>query len=272
MVDIPKFPNIGSGIIGNVINKVAGPILNNSDARLKNAGLNPGAQNVTPNASIGQARFKGQDLRARLSLSPGQANMFYKDSGNQLLAPLRATDGVVWPYTPTINVTYAANYTGTNLAHTNYTQQNYSHSSIDSISLVGQFTSNTPSEAAYVLAVINFLRASTKMFYGQDNLRGTPPPVLRFSAYGAYMFNSVPVVVASYNSDLTDAYDYMEASVLNFDEQGDFLADTSMVPTLLNVNVSLIPVVTRTQTTQFSLEAYARGDLIGSKYGAGGMP
>ena len=136
---------------------------------------------------------------------------------------------------------------------------------------MGQFTANTPSEAAYMLAVINFFRAASKMFYGQDQLRGTPPPVLRFSAYGPNMFNSVPVVISTFSQDFEGGVDYIEASSIQYAGDDEFV-DQTLVPTLMTINVTLLPIVTRTRTTQFSLERYARGELIGDKTGVGGTP
>jgi hypothetical protein len=49
----------------------------------------------------------------------------------------------------------------------------------------GYFTANDPDEATYVFAVLHFLRSAYKMFFGNDRLAGTPPPVLRLSGHGS---------------------------------------------------------------------------------------
>jgi len=238
--------------------------------RLINNALFPGAANSDFNIDFSQATFDGEkDIRARLALSPGLSGKFYRDPSNTLLAPLRATDGVIWPYTPSINVTYSANYTANNVTHANYHSQSYAMSSVDTIQCAGTFTANTPQEAQYVLAVINFLRAATKMFYGVDTNRGTPPPVLRFSAHGPHMFHSVPVVVASMNQDFEPTVDYIDARA---GSGGSGINATTRVPTSMLVTVQLLPVISRTRMLEFGLDDYAAGRLIGSKSGAGTMP
>ena len=171
---------------------------------------------------------------------------------------MRSTDGVVWPYTPTINVSYSASYSGASPTHSNYVQQSYNSSSVDQITVVGQFTANTPEEASYLLAVLWFLKSATKSFFGQDQSpsRGTPPPVLRFSGHGPMMFNSLPVVITNHTQDFEPSVDYIEARV----------------PTSMNINISLAPVISRKRQTEFSLKDYSAGKLIGSPRGIGGTP
>ena len=56
-------------------------------------------------------RLETSDWRVRLALAQG-ADYLYKARSPGILAPLAATDGVVFPYTPGINISYAANYDG----------------------------------------------------------------------------------------------------------------------------------------------------------------
>ena len=57
------------------------------------------------------------DWRVRMSLAE-TANYLYKEPGAPgILLPLQATDGVIFPYTPTINVTYAATYDSVSPTH-----------------------------------------------------------------------------------------------------------------------------------------------------------
>jgi hypothetical protein len=41
---------------------------------------------------------------------------------------------------------------------------------------------------------------------------------------------------------------------------------------LITINVTLLPVISRQRQTEFGLEKYARGELIGQASGKGGMP
>jgi len=249
--------------------KSARSFLGNQAERLLANGLFPGGQN---SQSLGAAniRFNAEnDIRARLALSPRSGPLFYRDPKNRLMAELSKTDGVVWPYTPNINVSYSASYAGQNPSHTNYTQQSYGMSTVDQISVVGQFTANNQDEARYLLATLWFLKSCTKSFYGVDQNRGTPPPVLRFSAHGAYMFKSVPVVITNTVQDFENGVDYIEAPI----QPGTgSLSDMTRVPTLMTINVTLQPVVSRAAQKRFGLENYAAGRLVGGSRGLGGTP
>ena len=242
-------------------------VVNASDARLAACNLKKGGKNSTHNAALAVKRFSAEnDIRCRLQLSPGSGPIFYRDNSNFIQSPLVRTDGVVWPYTPTINVSYSAAYTAQTLAHTNYAQQSYNMSTIDQITVTGIFTANTPAEAQYMLAMITFLRSATKMFFGEDTNRGTPPPVMRFSAHGDYMFNSVPVVVTNHTQDFEGTVDYIDAPSIGSG------GGVTRVPSLMTVYVTLMPVISRTAQTRFSLAKYARGELIGGRTKPGGMP
>ena len=71
---------------------------------------------------------KGKDWRVRISLGEG-SDKLYKDGNRGILAPLADTDGVVFPYTPTIQVNYTANYNSTDLTHSNMRANFYQGSS-----------------------------------------------------------------------------------------------------------------------------------------------
>jgi len=264
------FENITDAIQDATIRAATG-YLGSQANRLINSQLNPGGANsVLPNGGVATARFGSDyDTRARLALSPGAGNILYKDPSNELLRPLTTTDGVVWPYTPSINVGYSAAYTGNQVIHNNYASQSYGQSMVEQITCVGQFTANTPAEAAYLLSVLHFLKSATKSFFGQDTNRGTPPPVLRFSAHGPYMFNSIPVVISNTTQDFEQGIDYINAKVSS---GGGGIDSTTRVPSLITINVTLLPVISRQRQTEFGLEKYARGELIGQASGKGGMP
>jgi hypothetical protein len=165
-----------------------------------------------------QARYKqpgNSDWRVRLSLSPN-ANYLYnagtpRGSGAGILAPLAATDGVIFPYTPSISTTYTANYEQYDLVHSNYRGVFYKNSRVGDISIRGTFTAQDTTEANYLLAVIHFFRSATKMFYGQDAERGTPPPVCLLNGLGQYQFSDHPVVISSFNYTTPDDVDYIRA-------------------------------------------------------------
>jgi hypothetical protein len=156
------------------------------------------------------------DWRVRLSLGPG-ANYLYKGDNAGILAPLRDTGGVLFPYTPSINVNYAASYDTSELVHSNYKNFQYRSSSVDSISITCDFTAQDTKEARYVLAVIHFFRSVTKMFYGQDQnpKNGTPPPLCYLTGMGAFQFDRHPLAITAFNLALPTDVDYIRAGSVN---------------------------------------------------------
>ena len=151
-----------------------------------------------------------QDWRVRVALPPG-ANYLYKTSTPGILQPLVATDGVIFPYTPSINVTYAANYDAQSLVGSNYKVYQYTNSSVDSVTITGDFTCQDVFEANYLLAVIHFFRSMTKMFYGQDNnpKNGTPPPLCYLHGMGAFQFDTLPLAITNFTYALPADVDYI---------------------------------------------------------------
>lgn len=150
------------------------------------------------------------DWRVRVQLAPG-AQYLYKDPEPGILAPLFQTDGVLFPYTPTIETSYAANYDKYDLIHSNYRGYFYKNSVVNDINIRGTFTAQDTAEAEYMLAVIHFFRSVTRMFYGQDALRGAPPPLVYLSGFGEYQFNEHPCLVSNFSYSLPNEVDYIRA-------------------------------------------------------------
>jgi hypothetical protein len=154
------------------------------------------------------------DWRVVLRLAPG-ANYLYAAPDAGLLQPLKTTNGVVFPYTPTITTAYKANYSEYNLTHSNYRGYFYQNSYTDTVQLNATFTAQSTADAAYVLAVIHFFRSVTKMFYGQDAQRGSPPPLVYLSGLGDYQFNNHPCLVSQFNYSLPADVDYISSGSPN---------------------------------------------------------
>ena len=265
-----------------------------------------------------QARYKqpgNSDWRVRLSLGPG-AQYLYNATPAGVLAPLAAnggTDGVIFPYTPSVTTAYSANYEQYDLIHSNYRGLFYKNSRVGDIQLRGTFTAQNTTEANYLLATIHFFRSVTKMFYGQDAERGTPPPICLLNGFGGYQFSDHPVVVSSFNYTLPNDVDYIRTTNPNnfgldlnnrYNPSGASLpaggalagvyrllnaipgglnkgalprvpapntvvgsvtnnTPASYVPTKMEIDVTLIPVQSRSQVSQqFSLKGFANGDLL----------
>ena len=165
-----------------------------------------------------KADFKqAEDWRVRLSLAPS-ANYLYKAAKpGDILFPLKATNGVVFPYTPQITVNYKANYDPSDLTHTNYKILMYKNSAVEDVQITCDFTAQDTQEANYLLAVIHFFRSATKMFYGQDGKSGpragTPPPLVYLSGFGAYQFDNHPLVLTNFSFSSPTDVDYIRAGI-----------------------------------------------------------
>ena len=256
---------VGRALPGNdPLSKVGRNVLDASSNRLVSAGLEF-AKGIPFLDQIVTTVFRDNDTRVRLSLSPNSGQILYKSFNNKLLEPLNDTDGILFPYTPTISVSHTAQYTGMHPTHSNYVQHSYNASSVDAISIDGYFTANNADEARYVFAVLHFLRSAYKMFFGNDNLRGTPPPVLRLSGYGPFNYNSV--VLTNFSEIMAADRDYIEVPLASAPDA----ATKTMIPTYMNVTMTLSPLYTKDQISNFGLESFARGDLIGRPGGSGGF-
>jgi hypothetical protein len=258
-----------------------------------------------------QAQFQTPadgDWRVRLALAKN-ATYLYNDSTNAVLKPLAGTSGVVFPYMPKIETSYNANYSDTALTHSNYKGYFYNSSFVGDINITGTFTAQDTREANYLLAVIHFFRSVTKMFYGQDAQRGSPPPLVYLSGLGNYQFNNHPCVVKTFQYSLPNDVDYIRTKPnnynLNFNQNlnktqaspspgiGSVLsrilnsglrkgalpgtgsqelvvqqsvtnlADSTYVPTKIEIQITLLPIQTRSQQSQqFSVKDYSSGKLL----------
>lgn len=186
-------------------------------------GFNPSPNTVQGSKENAQKQAISQDItnfnsradwRVRLSLAPKADYLYNVAKEGDLLAPLKNTGGVIFPYTPQIQVSYQANYDPTDITHTNYKHYNYKNSEVSQISINAEFTAQDTAEANYMLAVIHFFKSVTKMFYGQDKnpTNGTPPPLCYLSGFGAYQFDNHPVAVTSFQYNLPNDVDYIRAS------------------------------------------------------------
>lgn len=258
-----------------------------------------------------QAQFQAPadgDWRVRIKLAPS-ATYLYMDASNEILKPLAASNGVVFPYMPSIQTSYNADYSDTALTHSNYKGYFYNSSYVGDVQISGTFTAQDTKEANYLLAVIHFFRSVTRMFYGQDAQRGAPPPLVYIQGLGEYQFNNQPCVVKSFTYNLPTDVDYIRtkpnnyninlnprlvksqtapantiASVVNrlktaFLSKGALpntgsqeltvqqsvtnLANDTYVPTKIEIQLSLLPIQTRSQQSQqFSVKDFGNGKLL----------
>jgi len=168
-------------------------------------------------------------------------NAFGSGAGDWRVRLSGATGKFVFPYTPTISVSGGAQYEEVPLTHQNYSFFAYQNSKAESITVNGPFFVEDASQAPSWSQAVNFLRASTKMF--QD---GNPPIILKFNAYGDYVFKDVPVIIRNYSIDLPNGVDYINTG-------------SSHVPIKSTFSVTLQPIYSREKIKTFDLQSFISG-------------
>lgn len=314
--------NIGSGVrklTGEISGAARSLISNNgnftssagsflpSNIRRSVAGLLPGGSSVpsvfaqSPGVQFGATQDTDNDWRVRISISPSSKILYWDSvsSGSTagLLAPLKNTDGFIFPYVPTVTVAHSATYSSVPLTHSNYTQFFYESSSVAAINISGDFTVQNIDEGQYFLAALYFFRAVTKMFYGSSGeYQGSPPPIVYLDGYGQHYLPHVPCVVTSFSHTMPNDVDYIEIltpqsltsttasrtttgamgtiklpSVRGTNATENGITTTTVnsafnrVPTVSTFNLTLQPVISRTQAIDFNYKEFARGGLIVGK-------
>jgi hypothetical protein len=273
----------------------------------KSGSATPPANTQPPSVQFGGSDDSGNDWRVRVSVSPNSKILYWDPTaqGNVpgLLSPLKATDGVIFPYVPSVTVSHSANYSAVPLTHSNYTQYFYESSAVAAISISADFTVQNSDEAKYFLAAIYFFRACTKMFYGfSGEYQGSPPPIVYLDGYGAHYLPHVPCVVTGFTHTMPADVDYMEVNTpqsiettpspgmtkgsaasggvgINVFGTGksatagsppDIVTQTlntafNRVPTASTFNITLQPIYSRIQGREFSYSDFAKGGLIGNQ-------
>lgn len=221
-----------AGNLNNILSLVRGANLPAGGELFKQSGsaikLNPGAKD---------------DWRVRLTC---QWNIF----NSPLFRLLENTGGVVFPFLPQVSVSTSANYTQIDPVHNNFPFQAYKNSQVNEISISGEFSAETERDAAYWIAATTFFRTVTKMFFGQGEYAGNPPPVCNLTGYGASIFDKVPVVVKSFNLNLPNDVNYVKCSTFG---------TSTWVPVLSTLEITLQPVYNRARLRKFNLQDFAKG-------------
>ena len=221
--------------------------------------------------------------RVRLRPKPGAVAQVYGDSGYILSSVLGKTNGMIWPYQPTITYTQSVDYQNIDLVHVNQELFSYQRTKALQLTVDGQFTVQSHEEGLYAMACIRFLQTVTKMYFGGEQgstvsgLQGTPPPVLLFDAYGQYMFNCLPVIVTTFTVGLPADVDYVP---INFGQSFPIrelpqqvgrvtqnsldgrMDNTAWLPALFNISVSLTVQNTPKKLRQFNLDKFRTGELV----------
>lgn len=302
-------------------------LLDPANARRIISGLMPGGissagkqdskvtyRRATTADSSGQSIALEDDWRIRISLADG-AKIFYKDSNstnsesNAILGPLIETNGVIFPYTPTIQLSHTAHYSSATPTHSNYSQHFYNNSEVTDITITGEFTVQSVDEGKYLMAAIYFFRSATKMFFGQGANVGNPPPIVFLDGYGGHYFPHVPCAITSFSHTLPADVDYIQVPIttttLTESENTDVMPPgvndslgvragtypnfnskpaskkysytsietTTRLPTNSSISITLKPMYSRKNLAdRFNLNDFAAGKLLSDKInGYGGF-
>lgn len=208
------------------------------------------------------------DWRIKVSVGSG-SGLLYQNPGG-VLDPLTKTNGVIFPYTPSITTSFAAGYSLQKLTHSNYASHFYDSSEVAAISITGDFTVQNVQDGQYLLACIYFFRAATKMFYGASTHMGNPPPLLFLDGYGKYYLPHVPCVCTAFSHTMGADVDYVQipgigTTTKNSAGNGATAATgegITRLPTSSQIQISLQPIYSRRSASKFDLENFAKGKLL----------
>jgi len=291
--------NVGSGLLDRTLGRLMGAGIS-TDSRIVQARAKWSGRNDATDWRVRLQIPTGASALKKAILGDGRQQ---RGGTNKLLEPLTKNDlnGIFWPLTPAVVIQHTANYNPLSQTHSNYPFQAYQNSQVDSLNIIGEFPVQNADDAKHWVATVNFLRTVTKMFFGREqDLKGNPPPILHLSGYGDHMFNKVPVVVNTFNVELRPGIDYISTKQgskgdlmkqnyiaeqqgyansgldydpytgrpINMDAVNNVKVDSNYesqtwAPTLSNISVLVTPVYSRDSVKNFSLSAFARGNLNG---------
>lgn len=272
----------GSGVLGAVVNGVTNGAIGNITSGLSSLASGDVAKGMSSlsNAMAGIAGVSGDSAsQKRAENLPPNGEVLSTDDiltkvdpgtdddwrlkisapwgliGGTLGGRLENTNGLVFPYTPTVTISTTANYNTTQFTHNNYPFSAYKNSQVDDITITGPFSCETPDDAEYWLAATLFLRAATKMFFGASSNPGNPPIICKLNGYGKYVFNDISCIIKNFNVTLPPDVDYILY-------EG---AEKTWVPILSDISVTLSPIYSREKIRKFNLQDYAKGNIGSTK-------
>lgn len=186
--------------------------------------------------------------------SSTEANAEEQANNGHLLDLIKETNGVIFPYTPSITYAHQTNYSTFSPVHANQDYQFYTNTASVAFQVTAKFTAQNEREAQYLLAAKHFFQTASKMRFGEDDeKRGLPPPVLVLSGYGDLMLNNLPVIMQNFTVELPDDQDYVKVEMLD---------GTSWVPALMIFQLSFIVQQTPKKQRAFNFDRFASGEQL----------
>jgi len=159
--------------------------------------LQGGAVSNIPNA--------GQRAAGTVDAANSQLNSL----NTHALAPIFLTNGLVFPYNPSISEGISVKYDTMELTHTNESFHVYSGTDNVRINISdAKWTCDTFDNAVYALSALHFFRTYSHMDFGAGRT-GRPPSPMWFSAYGNYAYHRVPVLMEKADWSFPADVDYV---------------------------------------------------------------
>lgn len=200
--------------------------------------------------------------------------------GDNILSILHQTNGLLFPYTPSVTVNPSVEYHKYAPIHANADWQTFVRNQSPTIQINGTFTAQTPDQAHYTVACIHFLRSITKMRFGAlDPKKGTPPPMLLFDAYGFYMFNQLPIILKGFTVNFENSSDYVPIDMSKWSDGHNVApivsnrnlnsSSLTWVPAKLTISMDIVvQIQPRVWRKEFNLDKFRSGELLNtpSKY------
>ena len=251
--------NFANNALNNALGSGAAGILR---SLLKGPSSMPATKTNTP----AEPAQPTQDWRVKLSLPTNKLFV-----GSPMFKPIEESNGLVFPYTPTILIQHTANYDALHPTHSNYPFPQYQNSQIEDIVITGDFFCENAKDAQYWASALHYLRSVTKMAYGQSENQGSPPPIVKLNGYGSFVFNNLPVIVKNFTVDLPADVDYIKTAMGNKipTDQPTIPNDavdglSGWVPVQSQITITVSPVYSRAKVSNFSLDSFVLGGYIGN--------
>ena len=214
----------------------------------------------------------------RIIISPKAGiNSIAKNS--PLIKPLIDTNGMMFPYRPSITWTSNIQYGTQSLTHTIQDFKYFIRNSSITFNITGMFSCENNDTASYTFACLHFLRSVSKMHFGgfnsnslsnnivqgllttsssavgnsNDSFVGLPPAPLVISGYGDYMFNNLNVILESFSMNLKSEVDYVSFSVNG---------STVWLPVMCEISLQLTTQNTPQKCREFNHSDFANGSLL----------
>jgi hypothetical protein len=196
----------------------------------------------------------GGSSDSRIRITPKNPSFLFE---SEILAPLAATNGLMFPYTPNISWSVAPQYSTQQTTHANQDYRAFVNVPAMQIVFSCPFTAQNNDEALYMIGTLHFLRSVTKMHFGTDDngALGLPPPVMKINGYGPYVFNNLPVIITAFNMEMNNNIDYVSVT-----------ADGTLnkIPVMTNISVTCVVQTTPQFQRTFNWDQFANGTLMKS--------